>query len=162
MLYSYFKVIFRNFFSDGLYTSIIVLGLAVGIAVSLIIGQYIFFELSFDKHFKDSDRIYYTYLNMEDDKGRGDFLCHPAVAPLIKRSIPEVENVIRITPVGINRGDEWILQREKDGKKKDYGRINNMYAVDAEIFEFFSIPMIAGDPKTALKDPHSIAGGKPN
>jgi putative ABC transport system permease protein len=156
MLLSYLKVIFRNFFSDGMYTPIIVFGLAVGIAVSLIIGQYIYFELSFDKQYKDRDRIYYTYMRWNDAQGVYDKLCHPAISPFIKHVVPEVESSIRITPAGINLGDEWVLQREKDGKKKEFGRINNMYRADPEIFDFFSIPMLAGDPKTALVDPGSI------
>jgi putative ABC transport system permease protein len=156
MLYSYFKVIFRNFFSDGMYTSIIVFGLAVGIAVSLIIGQYIYFELSFDKQYKDSDRIYYTYMNWKEPDGLLDKECHPAVAPLIQKNIPEVESVIRIAPAGLNAGDEWILYREHDGKKLDFGRINHMFAADPGIFDFFSIPLVAGNPKTALIEPNSI------
>jgi putative ABC transport system permease protein len=156
MLLSYLKVIFRNFFSDGMYTSIIVFGLAVGIAVSLIIGQYIYFELSFDKQYKDRDRIYYTYMRWDDAQGVYDKLCHPAISPFIKQVVPEVESSIRITPAGINRGDEWVLQREKDGMKKEFGRIDHMYRADQEIFDFFSIPLISGNPKTALVDPSSI------
>jgi putative ABC transport system permease protein len=156
MIRSYLKIIFRNFFSDGMYTSIIVFGLAIGISVSLIIGQYIHFELSFDKEIKDRDRIYYTYMNWQEEKRVSDALCHPAVGPLIKRSVPEVTGVIRIVPAGLSRGDEWILRREKNGVLQDYGRINNMYLADPEVLDFFSIPMLEGDPLTALVDPHSI------
>ena len=63
MLYNYLKVILRNFITDGMYTFIIIFGLAIGLASILVIGQYIYFELSFDQHVKDKDRIYYTYLN---------------------------------------------------------------------------------------------------
>jgi putative ABC transport system permease protein len=156
MLQSYLKIIFRNFFSDGMYSSIIVFGLAVGIAVSLIIGQYIYFELSFDKQYKDGDRIYYTYMNWKEPEGVLDRECHPAVAPLIKKTIPEVESAVRFVPVALDAGDEWVLYREHDGKKVDFGRIDHMYAVDPEIFDFFSIPLLAGDSRTALVEPNSI------
>ncbi len=156
MIRTYLRVIFRNFFSDGLYTAIIVLGLAVGIAVSLIIAQYVQFELSFDKQFKDSDRIYYTYMKWNDANGSGDYLCHPAIGPFIKRSVPEIEEAVRITPAVLNRGDEWVLRREKQGTIQSYSRTNHMYLADPEILDFFSIPMLAGDPHTALQDPQSI------
>jgi len=156
MIVNYLKVVIRNFFSDGMYTAIIVVGLAVGIAVSLIILQYVHFELSFDKLNKDNERIFYTYMNWQDDQGVSDQPCHPAVAPLIKQSIPEVESVLRMTPAGLNRGDEWILRREKDGTMLDYDRIDHMYLADPEIFDFFSIPLLVGDPNTALKDPFSV------
>ena len=45
MLYNYLKVILRNFISDGMYTFIIIFGLAIGLAASLIIAQYVHFEL---------------------------------------------------------------------------------------------------------------------
>ena len=156
MIRTYLRVIFRNFFSDGMYTSIIVFGLAIGISASLIIGQYIHFELSFDKEIKDRGRIYYTYMNWQDENGVSDSPCHPAVGPLIKKSVPEVTGVIRIVPAGLSRGDEWILRREKNGVLQDYGRINNMYLADPEVLDFFSIPMLEGDPLTALADPHNI------
>jgi len=156
MFRNYFKIIFRNFFSDGMYSSIIVTGLAVGIAVSLIIGQYVYFELSFDKQYKDRDRIYYTYMNWQEQQGAQDMNCHPAIGPMIEKTIPEAESAIRIVPIGIERGDEWILRRVKDGELVKYSRTDKMYRADDEIFEFFSIPMIEGDPKTALKDPSSI------
>ena len=47
MLYNYLKVIVRNFLSDGMYSFIIIFGLAIGLAASLIIAQYVlFFEAS--------------------------------------------------------------------------------------------------------------------
>ena len=52
MFYNYLKVIIRNFQSDGMYTFIIIFGLAIGLAASLIIGQYVHFELSFDKQYQ--------------------------------------------------------------------------------------------------------------
>jgi len=61
MLYNYLKVILRNFISDGMFTIIIIFGLAIGLAASLIIAQYVHFELSFDKQHKDRDRIFYTF-----------------------------------------------------------------------------------------------------
>ena len=69
MLYNYLKVILRNFISDGMYTFIIIFGLAIGMAASLIIAQYVHFELSFDKQYKDKDRIFYTYMKWKNGGG---------------------------------------------------------------------------------------------
>src|SRR6186713_1305472 len=104
MLYNYLKVILRNFVSDGMYTFIIIVGLAIGLAASLIIGQYVRFELSFDKQYKDKDRIFYTYMKWRNSEGNGDALCEAAVAPLIIRSIPEVESAVRIVPFKWQKG----------------------------------------------------------
>ena len=85
MLYNYLKVILRNFVSDGMYTFIIIFGLAIGLAASLIIAQYVHFELSFDKQYKDKDRIFYTYMKWKNGGGNADGLCQPAIAPLMSQ-----------------------------------------------------------------------------
>lgn len=156
MLKSYLKIILRDFLSNGTYSLIIIFGLSVGIAVCMIIAQYVVFEKSFETQYIDADRIFYTYIDWQDDQGRSDYSCHPAVGPLIKRTIPEVESVIRIAPVGLNWGDEWVIQRKRDGKMADDSRIDHMYAADPEVLEFLSIQMIEGDPHSALDDPNSI------
>ena len=83
MLYNYLKVILRNFVSDGMYTFIIIFGLAIGLAASLIIAQYVQFELSFDKDYQDRDQVYYAYIQQTNNSGVVDQQCHPAVAPLL-------------------------------------------------------------------------------
>ncbi len=156
MLYNYLKIIARNCIKDGVYTFIIVFGLAIGIAASLIITQYVHFELSFDKHYKDKDRTYYTYMKWTSSVGSGDGLCQPAIAPLLTRSIPEVESSVRIVPFKWNKGDEFILRREKNGKTLFYTRVAQAYQVDSQFLDFFSIPMIEGNHEGALSDHYSI------
>jgi len=60
MLYNYLKVIIRNFISDGMYSFIIIVGLAIGLAAGLMIAQYIHFEMSFDRQHEDIGDVYYT------------------------------------------------------------------------------------------------------
>ena len=155
MFYNYLKVIVRNFLSDGMYTFIIIFGLAIGLAASLIIGQYVHFELSFDKEYKDKDRIFYTYMKWTNGQGAGEGLCHPGVAPLIDRSIPEVESCVRIVPFKWDKGDEFVLRKEENGKTLFYTRVEEAYQVDPDFLDFFSVPMAEGDHKGAL-NPNGI------
>ncbi len=156
MLYNYLKVILRNFVSDGMYTFIIIFGLAIGLAASLIIAQYVHFELSFDKQYKDKDRIFYTYLKVKNSAGDADELCHGAIAPLINRSIPEVESSVRIIPFFLNKGDEFILRKEENGKTVFYTRVAHAYQVDKTFLDFFSIPLVEGNRKEVWSDPFNI------
>jgi putative ABC transport system permease protein len=156
MLYNYLKVILRNFISDGMYTFIIIFGLAIGLAASLIIAQYVHFELSFDKQYKDRDRIFYTYMKWKNSGGDGDGLCQPAIAPLINRSIPEAESSVRIIPFFYNKGDEFILRREENGKTVFYTRVAQAYQVDKGFLDFFSIPMVEGNRKDVWDNPFNI------
>ena len=157
MLYNYLKVILRNFVSDGMYTFIIIFGLAIGLAASLVIAQYVHFELSFDKQYKDKDRIFYTYMKTKTGGGDADGLCQPAIAPLMTRSVPEVESSVRIIPFKYNKGDELILRREENGKTLFYTRVTQAYQVDKEFLDFFSIPLVEGNRKDVWNNaPYNI------
>ena len=103
MLLNYLKVIVRNFISDGMYSFIIIFGLAIGLAASLMIAQYIHFEMSFDKHNKDSEDIYYTYMRWTTSDKSFDIRSHPAIVPLFKRSVPEVMLAARMANIGFDR-----------------------------------------------------------
>ena len=58
MLKTYLKVAFRNLWKNRLYTSINIAGLSVGLAACVLIVLFVNDELSYDKHFEDSERMY--------------------------------------------------------------------------------------------------------
>ena len=159
MMYNYLKIILRNFRNDRLYTVIIILGLSVGLSCCLMIAQYIHFELSFDKDVKDRDQIYYAYMRWESPEGEYDMLCHPAVGPLIKTSVPEVSDFVRMAPGMVVPGanhDELVLTTETGGESAFNERENAMYFADPEVLTIFSIPMRTGDAQSALRDLYSV------
>lgn len=139
-----------------MYTFIIVFGLAIGIAVCLMIAQYIDFELSFDRHVEDKDRIHYGYLKWGGSDGGLDGKCFPAIGPFFKNSIPEVESTVRIIPVGFDDGSRFTLRREGDGKIIFYSQEDDLFLADAEILQFFSIPLNIGNAEKALQEPNSV------
>ena len=57
MLKNYFRSAWRNLVRSKGYSAINIGGLAAGMAVALAIGLWVYNELSFDKYFKDYDRI---------------------------------------------------------------------------------------------------------
>jgi putative ABC transport system permease protein len=57
MIKSYFKIAFRNLTKNKVYSFINIGGLAVGMAVAILIGLWIYDELSFDRNYKNHDRI---------------------------------------------------------------------------------------------------------
>src|SRR5262249_29614074 len=58
MLKNYFRVALRNFWRNRAFSAINILGLAIGISASLIIYLLVYYDFTFDKFEKDSDRIY--------------------------------------------------------------------------------------------------------
>ncbi|MEM7108260.1 MAG: hypothetical protein AAF519_08540, partial [Bacteroidota bacterium] len=58
MLANFLLLAARQFRRNFIYTTINVLGLSVGLAGSFVIGSWVLQEVSYDKHFEASDRIY--------------------------------------------------------------------------------------------------------
>ena len=58
MFRNYLKIAFRSLKKQPFFTFLNTFGLAIGMAGGLLIGLYIYDELSFDKMFTDADRIY--------------------------------------------------------------------------------------------------------
>jgi putative ABC transport system permease protein len=133
--------------NNKFYSSINIVGLAVGLATCLLILLYVMDELSYDKYNKNAKNIY----RVDNEIKFGDNHLDMAVAPpmlgsTMLRDFPEVEQYTRICWYGgfmVKKGDDNI-QESRVG-----------YA-DSTLFDVFTLPMIAGNPKTALKDYHSL------
>src|SRR6476646_8627953 len=57
MLKNYFKIAWRNLTKNKGYSAINIAGLSVGMAVAMLIGLWIWDELSFDKYHQNYNRI---------------------------------------------------------------------------------------------------------
>ena len=57
MLKNYLKIIFRNLWKNKGYSAINIGGLAIGMGVAMLIGLWAYDELSFNRYFKNYDRI---------------------------------------------------------------------------------------------------------
>ncbi len=147
MLKNYLKTAFRNLVKNKFYSLINIIGLAVGIATCLLILLYVSDELSFDRYNTKAQRIY----RVNNEIKFGDNHIDLAVAPSLMgttmvKEIPEVEQYTRIQWHGsllIKKGNENLRE-----DRVAYG--------DSTLFEVFTLPMISGDPKTALREPHSL------
>jgi len=63
MLKNYLKIAWRNLIKSKVYSSINIVGLAVGMAVAILISLWMWDELSFNKHFKNYSSIVRVYEN---------------------------------------------------------------------------------------------------
>src|SRR6266496_4167316 len=147
MLKNYFKIAFRNLVKNKFYTSINITGLAVGLATCLLILLYVLDELSFDKYNKNANRIYRVNNEVRFGGNQFDLAITPALlGPTMVKEFPQVQQYTRIRWYGsflVKKGNENIQE----------GRVG---FADSTLFEVFTLPMIAGDANTALKEPHSL------
>ncbi|HLX92303.1 MAG TPA: ABC transporter permease [Puia sp.] len=146
MLKSYFKIAFRNLWRKRAYSLINISGLAVGMACCFLIFLYVHFELSYDRYHQRADRIYRV---VGDVKSSSETLhWYETPGPLgrsIKNDFPQVLEVTRF----INAS---LLIRKGNFK---FQETHSIWA-DSSIFSVFDLPLIYGNPRTALSEPNSI------
>ena len=139
MLKGYFLVTLRNMKKNSTYSLLNIMGLAVGMAAFILISLYVQYELSFDKHHANADRIYRVIRE-------GRAFTPAALGPELRAKIPEVESVTRI----LRRSNTLISYDQKHFLEEEF------YWAGPETFNIFSVPFLSGDPKTALDDPSAI------
>lgn len=147
MLKNYFKIALRNIWKAKGYSAINIFGLAIGLATCLLILVFVMDELGYDRFNKKADRIY--RVDGEINFGGTHFILAVAPDPLaatLKKDYPQVEQAVRFRNYGgfsVKKGTENVPE-------------SNVINVDSTLFDVFSLPLVAGDPKTALSDPSSI------
>lgn len=147
MIRNYLKIALRTLLKNKGFTFINILGLALGLAVCLLIVLYVVDELSYDRHNTKYERIYRVNSDLKYGGVLTSFaIVAPPVADALKTNFPEVENAVRISPalnIRFKKGTEEIAE-------------DKVLYCDPTLFAVFTLPMIDGDPKTALNDPNAI------
>lgn len=159
MLTNNFKLAYRNLRNQKGFATLNILGLAVGIASVLLIFRIVTYELSFNKNFKNYDRIA-RVVTMErtQDGGTEQSVCIPIPAMEAMRStVPQFEQMCRVREVWPN----IIVPNPAGGaplKKFSPNGINPELSFFAEpsFFQIFDLQWLAGDPATALNDVGSV------
>ena len=147
MIRNYIKTAFRNLLKNKGFTAINVLGLALGLATCLLIVFYVFDELGYDKYNLNAGRIYRINTDIKFGGNESSSADAPApTAATLKADFPEIEQVTRFRVQGGNQVKKGTQNIQE----------NLMVFADPTIFSVFTLPMINGDPKTALKDPHTV------
>jgi putative ABC transport system permease protein len=147
MLRNYFRTALRNILRNKLFSTLNVLGLALGMGSTLLIFLWVKDEWMVDRFHARIDRLYRVMENQRYTDGRiYTFAATPGpMAPFIKEKYPEIEMATRLTWQVSN-----LFQREEKAFYQE-GR----YA-DPDFLKMFSFPLKYGDPATALNDKHNI------
>ncbi len=156
MFRHYFRISNRLLLRHKLYTTINILGLAVGMGIALLIYQYIHFELSYDNFHTDADNIYritQTKFRNGEDLGEKVYTTY-ALGPTGKESIPEVDDVVRVYPdeVGL-----IVINDENDQRHQE----SNAWYVDSTFLQMFDYPLKYEGQASALSDQHNIVITEP-
>jgi putative ABC transport system permease protein len=147
MFRNYFKTALRNLWKNKGFSAINIIGLAIGLSTCLLILIYVMDELSYDRYNKNADRIY--RLDGEIKFGGNHFILAVAPAPAgpaMRQDFPEIEKEVRF------RGYGGLLVK-KGGQNI---REESVIYADSTLFDVFTLPMLAGDPHTALVEPRTV------
>ncbi len=157
MLTNYLKIAFRSLFKNKVFTTINILGLAIGMAACLLILRYVFFESSYDTFHRNGDRLYRVALQSSifGDAADVSVANHPAVGRTLEQEFPEIINYTRLFPVSIWMETLAVQVLNEQGQKEtyieDYG-----YVADTAFLNLFSFPLLAGDVASALREPNTV------
>lgn len=146
MYKNYLKVTLRNLARNKLFSAINIGGLAIGLTAFGLILLFMISELSYDKFFKDSERLYKLSNNLVVN-GQDDFiaLTPPGWAKYLKKDFPEIEESVLMSV----RFEQPVIWQEKRFSE-------NVYYSTKDFFKVLSYDLISGDPETALRDPNSL------
>lgn len=145
MLRNYFKTAFRSLRANKSYSTIMVAGLAVGIAVCLIIFLFIGYEESFDNFHHNAARIYRVLTLGEGtpDKPADPLAAVPFPLPTaIENDLPEW------TTSGFYEAENTqIMALNKAGQpEKKFKEKTGVVLVQPSFFSIFNFPWLAGNP----------------
>ena len=154
MFKNYFKTAFRNLVRNKNYTIINVSGLAIGIAVCMMIFIIIQFHNSFDDFHKSKDRIYrvLTEYHHSDSKEVFDGKGVPFGLPQgLKATFPQIK---LIAPFLADYNDQIVISNNNETVKK-FKEERGFYVTTPSFFKIFNFPLLAGTYES-LKDPNTV------
>ena len=145
MLKNYFKIALRNLYRNKAFSIINISGLTVGMASAILILLWIQNEISYDRFFKNTDRIYMMYNRDKFDGGLQTWNSTPTpMAAALKKDYPEVEDAVRFRNVTFltSVGDKHL-------------NVRGAFA-DSGFLSVFSFPLLKGDPNRCLNNNYNI------
>ncbi|MBN1210994.1 MAG: ABC transporter permease [candidate division Zixibacteria bacterium] len=145
MLKNYFKIALRNIARNKGCSLINIAGLAIGLAVCILIMLWVQDELSYDRWHHNAGNTYLMMSTQQLNTGEQVITTQQApLAPILKDNIPEIMNYVRyfVYDMPISYGEKSFNEQ--------------LCLADSSYFSVFTFPLVEGDSLKALVDPHSV------
>jgi len=148
MFRNYIKTAINTIRQNKGFSFINIIGLTLGMTVSLLILMYVVSELSYEGFHKNRKNIYRITLEWGTDGNTMKFAgSMPALALAVDSQLPEVKAAVRIK----KDYDATFKSSENQEIKEP-----DTYYADQGVFTVFTFPLIEGDQNSALTDPFSV------
>ena len=146
MIKNYFITAIRNLWRNKFFSAINIFGLSLGIACCMLIFLYAKDEISYDRFHEKKDNLFRITADLTNSRGEVNKMGNTGMmpGPEFEKQIPEIEEYVRIQSAycNVKKGQEIFEEKA-------------LWA-DENFFSIFSFPLILGDPKTSLKEIHSV------
>ncbi len=150
MLRNYLTTAFRNLWRSKLYSALNVGGLALGLAVSLLILLFVIHEVTFDRFHANAERIFRVYGKFKyGEQEIQTPAMSAAFGPAVKRANPDVLDFVR---TGSQFGGKVVISSSADRKAYE----TDFLFADPSLLTVFSFPLVVGNSQTALTRPMTL------
>ncbi|MGZ3763989.1 MAG: ABC transporter permease [Mucilaginibacter sp.] len=146
MIKNYIKVAWRNIWKNKVFSTINIIGLAVGMAAFMVIMMFVAYEKSFDDfHTKNIYRLNEVQTIGQQGTTQKVALSMFPMGPALKQELPEVKNFTRV---------HWDEKYQLTNNNKKIF-LPQVFFVDSTFFKIFDFRVIRGDSQTGLLKPHT-------
>ncbi|NOW94033.1 ABC transporter permease [Mucilaginibacter sp. SG564] len=150
MIKNFIKIAWRNLITNKLFTSLNMVGLAIGMCVCITLFACISYELSFDRMYKNSKNVYRVNMQTTAQYNYKVWAELPnSVGPAIVQNIPQVKSMARLVKhdfgasVSLKTGDKNFAEK-------------GLYLADSTVFNLFDMKFVEGNAQNAFAQPKSI------
>ena len=146
MIKNYFKIAWRNIINNKVYSAINVFGLAIGMAVTLIIALWVYKEYSYNRFLPNYKTVYQVRLNhnIEGTINNMNTVSLP-LADVLRKEIPEIKYVAE---TDWNDNHSLMVDETKLYLKG--------MRTGSDFLKIFQYPFVKGNANAVLNDPYSI------
>lgn len=145
MIRNYIKTAWRNLFRHRSFAFLNIVGLAVGLAASMLILTWVKHERSYDSFHEHGNQLYRLIAKLDNEDFKAA-VAPPPLTPELKEKMAEVVGFVRVTTP---RTHYFEYNQDRYEEKA-------VFFADTNFLEVFTFPLIAGDKSTALQRPDGI------
>ncbi len=150
MLENIIKIGLRNLRRNKVFSLLNIMGLAIGLTASILIMLYSFHELGYDAFHEDADRIHRVTMSFRNGDSYTTTTTTPwRIGPMLQDNFPQVESIFRMQYT-FNTNREAIYGEQRINIQDNYT------FAEANLFDFFTFRLRAGNPETALANPGGV------
>lgn len=151
MFKNHIKIAWRNLKINRMFSLLNILGLSIGLAITILLFLYVSYEYGFDSMYSQKENIHRILVHSDGDNGKETWVSAPAaLAPVLMTDVPEIKYAARML-----KNDFGGTASVKVGNRNFIEK--NLFWVDNELLKIFQPNFLKGKPETALVRPNTVA-----